>query len=45
MSLKIEFLGRGMVPEKKKQNVFWKAELISDMTDKVVFRKSMFKTT
>ena len=29
----------------KKQNVFWKAELISDMTDKVVFRKSMFKTT
>ena len=44
MSLKIEFLGRGRVPEKK-QNVFWKAELISDMTDKVVFRKSMFKTT
>ena len=29
----------------KKQNVFWKAELISDMTDKVVFRKSKFKAT
>ena len=29
----------------KKQNVFWKAEPISDMTDKVVFRKSKFKTT
>ena len=44
MSLKIEFLGRGMVPEKK-QNVFWKGELIPDMTDKVVFRKSKFKAT
>ena len=29
----------------KKQNVFWKAELNSDMTDKVVFQKSKFKAT
>ena len=29
----------------KKQNVFWKAELISDMTDKVVFWKSKFKAS
>ena len=44
MSLKIKFLGSGRVPEKK-QNVFWKAEIFSVMTGKVVFRKSKFKTT